>query len=342
MGKKFTICKECGEEIAKTSKKCPKCGAKNKKPIIKKWWFWLIVVLLVISFASGGNSDAPTDSTKTTGSTVASNPDPAESAPDATPDTTVATEPQVVFEEITAVDNDNCIIKITGIDPSNIFGYKVNLFFESKSADKTYMFSIRGASVNGIDIPVTSATEVAPGKKANAEVILTNDVLANVDYTDIELKFYVYDYNDWMADPVAEESVHIYPYGEENATKYIREPKDTDTILVDNEYVTAIITSLEMDAIWGYSANIYLVNKTDVEVMFAVDEASINGYMIDPFWAKSVRPGMCAFGAISWSESSLEENGITTVEEIEFVLRAHDYQDLFADDYVNQVFTLTP
>ena len=36
MKKKLISCKACGQEIAKSAKRCPKCGAKNKKPIFKK------------------------------------------------------------------------------------------------------------------------------------------------------------------------------------------------------------------------------------------------------------------------------------------------------------------
>jgi hypothetical protein len=76
--------------------------------------------------------------------------------------------------------------------------------------------------------------------------------------------------------------------------------------------------------------------------MFAADEASVNGFMVDPFWAVSVRPGTCTFSSISWYESSLAENGITTVEEIEFVLKARDITDLFAADYASQAVKLVP
>lgn len=51
--KKLMQCKTCGNEIAKSAKKCPHCGAKNKKPIFKKWWFWALIIVIVISVASG-------------------------------------------------------------------------------------------------------------------------------------------------------------------------------------------------------------------------------------------------------------------------------------------------
>ena len=47
--KNLTICKTCNQEIAKSVKVCPGCGAKNKKPLHKKWWFWIIIALIFIS-----------------------------------------------------------------------------------------------------------------------------------------------------------------------------------------------------------------------------------------------------------------------------------------------------
>lgn len=55
MSKNMTTCKACGQEISKSAKACPHCGAKNKKPIFKKWWFWAIVVVLIIAIGTSGN-----------------------------------------------------------------------------------------------------------------------------------------------------------------------------------------------------------------------------------------------------------------------------------------------
>ena len=65
---KLINCKTCNAEIAASAKKCPSCGAKNKKPIYKKWWMWLIVLLvafiLIGSLGSGEkDKDSNTDST---------------------------------------------------------------------------------------------------------------------------------------------------------------------------------------------------------------------------------------------------------------------------------------
>lgn len=48
MNSKMTVCKTCGTEIAKTAKSCPKCGAKNSKPIFLRPWFIIIIVLALL------------------------------------------------------------------------------------------------------------------------------------------------------------------------------------------------------------------------------------------------------------------------------------------------------
>ena len=45
MKNNLKLCKTCGATIAKNAKRCPKCGAKNKKPIYKRVWFWIIAVI---------------------------------------------------------------------------------------------------------------------------------------------------------------------------------------------------------------------------------------------------------------------------------------------------------
>lgn len=66
---KLIQCKSCGEQIAKSAKSCPHCGAKNKKPFYKRWWFWLIVLIVAIGALSSSGDDDPETSEKTPGTT---------------------------------------------------------------------------------------------------------------------------------------------------------------------------------------------------------------------------------------------------------------------------------
>ena len=59
---KMTNCKSCGAEIAISAKFCPKCGAKNKKPIWKRWWVWILAVIILFA-AIGSTSESSNTNT---------------------------------------------------------------------------------------------------------------------------------------------------------------------------------------------------------------------------------------------------------------------------------------
>lgn len=69
MNKHMTNCKSCGQEIAKSAKSCPHCGAKNKKPIFTKWWFWLMIVFIFMGIigSSDSNDDVNTNNNSNAG-----------------------------------------------------------------------------------------------------------------------------------------------------------------------------------------------------------------------------------------------------------------------------------
>lgn len=70
MAEKMKKCKACGAEIASSAAVCPKCGAKNKKPIYKKWWFWVIIVIIAAAvIGSAGSSGSSGSSNSDSGNT---------------------------------------------------------------------------------------------------------------------------------------------------------------------------------------------------------------------------------------------------------------------------------
>ncbi len=303
---------------------------------MKRTFAFILVLSMLSMLTACGEAETPVTLAPNTG--IQTTP-----APETQP-TETALEP-VAFQELTVVDNAFCTIKITDIDPDNLWGYALGVYLENKSEEATYMVSVTSASVNGVEVDPLFASEVAPGKKANEEISFADTSLEENgvgEFTDIELNFRVYDSENWNAESIAESSVHVYPFGEENAAVFVREPKTSDNVIVDNDKVTITVTGYRADPIWGYTADLFIVNHGEVPIMVTVDEASVNGYMVDPLYADSVSPGKCAFSAISWSDTELEGNGITQVQELEFRLRVYREDDWTAEDMVNEVITLTP
>ena len=207
------------------------------------------------------------------------------------------------------------------------------------------MFAVTDGSVNGVSSDPFFAVEIAPGKKAMKEISFWDDSLAAngiTRYTDIGLAFRVYDIEDYMADDVANTSLHLYPYGEDRAERFVREPQPTDIVLADTPDVTVVVIGTAEDEIWGQSVLLYIENRTDTMMMISVDEVSVNGFMVDPFFATDIGPDCCGFTQINWDNDTLAENGIEKLEEIEMELRAYDSMDWNAPDYFLDTVTFQP
>ena len=112
--------------------------------------------------------------------------------------------------------------------------------------------------------------------------------------------------------------------------------------LVENEDCVVKVMGFEEDGLLGYGIQVYLENNTDDTLMFSVSDVSVNGFMIDPFWAATVSAEKKANETITFLTSDFETNGIETVEEITFTLRVYDNENLNKEDIVKQTFTVNP
>ena len=301
---------------------------------MKKLLALLLALAMLTCLAACGEEPAKKDDTTTTTTTTGGT----------TTTTTKPQEEEFVFEEVTLLDDENCVIRITEIDEDNMWGYTLKAYFENKS-DTDYMFSVDSATINGVAAEPLFAVDVAAGKKAKEDITFMDPFPKGVDvgeFTDIALTFSVSDPEDWEADAVANVTAHVYPLGEDKATTYVREAQETDQVLVDNELFTMIAMNSEEDDMWGYTTNVYFVSKTDKDLLLSIDEASVNEYMAEPFFAATLPAGGCAFGAIAWLGESLEDSGFDTVESIEFTLSAADNNDWLADPLAEESVTFTP
>lgn len=319
---------------------------------MKKLFAALLAVLMVLSLAACTGTPKIDSSKKTTGATTAAETEPAtEPATEATeaeetsaPDTETEPAAALDFEELVIVDDENCTFKVTGIDPNGYWGYTIKVFLENKT-DKELMFSWDNVSLNGFMCDPFWACSVTAGMKANEEIsFYEEDLELNgiQTVTDISFDLTVYDSNDWSADYLVSDNFTIYPYGEEAVTPYVREAVEGETVLVDNEYCTIIIVGYDPDNYWGYTVNVYLENKTDSTLMFAIEDAAVNGFMCDPFWADTVAGGKRSNTEISWSSSDFEANGIAEVETLVLPFSVYNYDDWSADYYVDETFTVNP
>ena len=236
--------------------------------------------------------------------------------------------PAPAFSQV-LIDNDDLYFAIKDVRSDAAYGYEWKVYVENRT-DKNLMFSFEKVSVNDVMCDPFWAEVINAGKKGNCEITWMRDSLQEKqigDVTRVDFTLNVYNNDDYTEAALMHDPFTVFPLGEDKASSAVREPAATDHVLVDDDNCSVIITGYEPDNSWGYAMKLYLVNKTDRDMVFSVDDSSVNGIMCDPFWADIV----CA-GA---------ENDITEVEEISLPLKVYADEDI-GNPYVDDTFELTP
>ena len=285
-----------------------------------------LVLCLILALAACAKNDTPTTTTAAPETTAA-----APATTTAAPETTAA--PGYELEEISVLDDDRIAIKITGMENDEIWGPVLKVEMENKT-DKKLEFTVNEASVNGVSYFSYFDSELPAGKKANDKISFSDEELNETlgEFTDIWLRFRVREAGNWDADDLAQEEVHVYPLGQEAASRYVYTPDGDDKVLVDNEDCTVILTGGKTGDFWAYAMGVFVENKTDRTLSFTADDVSLNGYVCDPYWSVRVQPHGMSISDMAWSEDELKENGIKTVEELEYFFRVYESEGWLEGD----------
>lgn len=242
------------------------------------------------------------------------------------------------------LEDENCVFTITQIE-DGLLGTKIYLSFENKTTDKDLMFTWDNVSVNGYMVSAYFAEEVTAGNKANDTVTIYDLEEINISSIDLlEFNLRVYDSNNWSADDLVDSVFKVYPTGISPLEIAIPERKTTEDEIVffDNEVGAFVILAYEVSASGEIKLEYYIENRHDVNLMFTWRDVSVNNYMFDIYFAKSLISGRRAYGSITFYDYKLNQNSITSIDEIEFELKVYDYNDWLSDPLLKTVFTYNP
>jgi hypothetical protein len=309
----------------------------------------IISVLLVFSLvacadnaASGDTADTDTDTVET------DTAEPVENDEDTGNDSEAPAEPdsepqnEVTFIETTIAQTDECTVIAKSYGEDSLWGPTFTLYLENNTADKTLLFSIIGASVNGFMCDPLWAEEVAAGKKTNSDVSWSTASLERngINYMkEVEFTLRVHDSDDWGAEDFFNETVTLTLENTSEgpaAEPVVYDHGFSEQTLASTDAVTVIAKDYGTESLFGEALVLYLDNNSDKTLMFSLDDVSVNGFMCDPFWSVEVMPGKKEYSYVSWMSSTLEENDITAIEKIEATLRIYDSDDWGADDVFNE------
>lgn len=267
------------------------------------------------SGSSGDTKDvASSDGSETTAD--ASTNDGAESS---------SSKADVSIDESVIVDQDGIKITATEYVSDSIMGDGIKLLVENNS-DKDYTVGCDALIVNDYMITDLFVSEIAAGKKANETMYLSSSSLSAAGIENvgkIEMYFHAYDSElNYLFKNVYTE-LHTSEFDNMDTT-----PNDAGIELYNENGIKIVGKTVDEDSFWGTAILLYTENTSGKNVGISVDDMSINGFMMSPFFSTTVYDGKKSIDEITVFSSDLEANGIESIEDVE--LKFHIYD---ADSY---------
>ncbi len=249
---------------------------------------------------------------------------------------------EMTFTELVLHEDEDCFVKVTDIEEDGLGGYILRIILENKSDHKNYIYKIEDISVDGVEIQALLLVEVVAGEIVNEDIYLEIEEFKDNNppkFSDIQMKLLYYEIIAEKAPKeINEKLVRIYPYGEENSVKYIRETRDTDKVIIDNDMVTVIITGYEEGPMWYY-INTYVINKTDKTLQIGLEDTFINGYKIDVSGVNLLKAGNCEFSSITILNDQLIGHNIENVNEVNGALTISEVHSLELNNFrVDEIY----
>ena len=248
------------------------------------------------------------------------------------------------FQQV-LVDREDLYFAIRNVKDDSALGYTWQVYVENRT-DKNLMFSFERVAVNGVMCDPYWAEVIAAGKKGNCEIVWLRDSLDQRQITDVRnVEFTLTVYNDdvYTEAPIMHDTFTVYPLGQDAAaaTKVVRKLTLADQILVDNKDCTVLVTGFEPDNSWGFVMNLYLVNKTDKDLIFSAEDSLINENPCYMYWTEIVTAGNAAYSSVLWEKGDLDESEIQVVRKISFPLYVFSDQNI-AEPLIDSSFLIKP
>lgn len=296
---------------------------------MKRRMKWIATVLCLSVFAAMALGSGQSDSDETrqiVSDEEQEKTDDDESVSDDSGASVDSSDAVVTIDEQVLVDQDGIVVTATEYVTDSIWGDGVKLLLENNS-DRDVTVGCNALIVNDYMITDLFSSEIAAGKKSNETLYLSSRQLnaAGIENAGkIEIYFHIYDSSTY--DPVFDSEcvvIQTSEYANMDTT-----PNDAGTELYNQDGIRIVGKTVDENSFWGTAVLLYLENNSGKNVGISVDDMSVNGFMMSPFFSTTIYEGKKSIDDITVFSSDLEENGIKTIEEVE--LKFHIYD---ADSY---------
>ena len=235
-------------------------------------------------------------------------------------------ETEATISETVLVDEAGIKITAKSLEVDEVFGPEIKLLIE-KNSGKDLTFQCRNASVNGYMVETMMSVDVVNGKKANDSLTFMQsdfEACGIEAIADMEIAFHIFDMADWET-YLDTDAIQIRT---SIADTFEYTYDDNGDLAYEGNGIKIVIKGLaEDDSIFGPSIVTYIENTGDKDVTVQTRDVSVNGFMVEAVFSCDVVAGKRAVDTITFMESDLEENGITTIENVELSFHVFDFDD---------------
>lgn len=226
------------------------------------------------------------------------------------------------IDEQVLINQAGIVVTATEYVTDKIWGDGVKLLLEN-STDKDVTVGCDALIVNDYMISDLFVSDIAAGKKANETLYISSQQLnaAGIENVGkIEIYFHVYDpaTYDTIFDTECV-TIQTSEYDNMDTT-----PDDAGTELYNADGIRIVGKTVDENSFWGTAILLYCENNAGRNVGISVDDMSINGFMMSPFFTTTVYDGKKSIDEITVFSNDLEENGIESIEEVELKFHIYD------------------
>ena len=230
---------------------------------------------------------------------------------------------EATISETVLLDESGVKITAKSLSEDELFGTELKLMIENNSG-KDLTFQCRNSSVNGYMMDAMMSVDVADGKKANDAMTFMSSDLETCGIeaiADMEFSFHIFTTEDWdthLDTPKIQLKTSI-------ADSYEYKFDDSGDVAYEGNDIKIVVKGLsEDDSIFGPGIVVYLENNGKKDITVQARDVSVNGFMIDGIFSSSVASGKRAIDSITFMKSDLEENDITSIEDVELSFHIYD------------------
>lgn len=291
------------------------------------------MMLLFGMMSLGSGSDTSEESKEI----VVEDTDPTADTTDEATVTEESSTSDITIDEQVLFEQDGLKVTATEYVTDSVFGDGIKLLIENNGSTDVGL-GCNALIVNDYMISDLFSSTVAAGKKDYETLSLSSAGLkaAGIENVgQIEIYFHTFDADSYMTiSDIDCVTIKTSAYDIMDST-----PNDSGQELYNADGIRIVGKYVDENSFWGAAVLLYIENNSGKNKVIQCDDMSINGFMVTPYFSSTVYDGKKAIDDITLMSTELEENNITSVDDIELKFRIMN--DDFSNSYESDLITFS-